>query len=348
VLRGLVEDCYGQLRAEGYLATRVGSATRVAAGACVSLAPAHRPALPVPVAASPLMADFPAGVPQLASFPRDDWVRAVRESCHRAPTATLDYGDPRGSPTLREVLAAYLCRVRAAAADPEWTVICTGFAQGLNLLLRALVRAGVQRVAFEDPGYASTSADAAVSARIGTVPVLVDEHGIDVDALTATGARAVVLTPTHQWPTGVVLSPERRHALISWAADHDATIIEDDYDAEFRYDRDPVGALQGLAPDRVAYIGTVSKSLAPAVRLGWILCPPALCEAVAEEKGLDDRGSPLLDQLAIATLVESGRYDRHLRRTRAQYARRRTVLVDTLAGHAPDVEVTASPQAFTP
>jgi GntR family transcriptional regulator / MocR family aminotransferase len=351
VSRGLVEDCYGQLRAEGYLSAQVGSATRVAAAASGPSAAgppaaATRPATPAPAVASRLVADFRAGVPDLSSFPREDWVRAVRESCRRAPTAALDYGDPRGSPTLREVLAAYLRRGRTAAADPERMVICTGFAQGLTLVLRALIRSGVHRVAFEDPGYGDTGTDAAAATSVETVPVPVDDDGIDVDALAASGARAVVLTPAHQWPTGVVLSPERRHALVAWAARADATIIEDDYDAEFRYDREPVGALQGLAPDRVAALGTVSKSLAPAVRIGWIVCPPALADLIVTEKRLDDRGSPVLDQLAIATLIESGHYDRHLRRMRTAYARRRTALVDSLARHAPDVELTGLAAGF--
>ena len=178
------------------------------------------------------------------------------------------------------------------------------------------------------------------------IPVPVDESGLDVDALAATGARACVLTPAHQWPTGVVLSPQRRLQLVPWAACRDATIIEDDYDAEFRYDREPVGALQGLAADRVAALGTVSKSLAPALRLGWILCPPAMADAVAEEKALHDRGSPVVDQLALATLIESGRYDRHLRRMRAVYSRRRGTLVDALARHAPEVRVTGLAAGF--
>ncbi len=233
------------------------------------------------------------------------------------------------------MLAAYLRRVRAAAASPERIVVCTGFAQGLNLVLRALARSGVPLVGFEDPGYSVTVSTAAARAGISAVPVPVDESGVDVTALAATGARAIVLTPAHQWPTGVVLSAERRLALAEWAAACDGTIIEDDYDAEFRYDRDPVGALQGLAADRVAAIGTVSKSLAPSLRLGWVVCPPGLVDAVIEEKALHDRGSPVLDQLALATLMESGRFDRHLRRMRASYGRRRAALVDALSSQAP-------------
>ena len=363
--RGLVQDCYAQLIAEGYLESRVGSATRVAAGAAAppptapSSAPAaSRPAQAEPGSAPPAWADhaaprgplvsvdFAAGVPDLASFPRADWAWAVREACRAAPNAVLGYGDPRGGQELREVLAAYLRRVRAAVADPARIVVCAGFAQGLNIVLRALAGGGISLVAFEDPGYSVTVAAAAVAAGVDAVPVPVDESGIDVAALAATGARAVVLTPAHQWPTGVVLSPQRRLQLAEWAAGADATIIEDDYDAEFRYDRDPVGAVQGLAPDRVTAIGTVSKSLAPSLRLGWVLCAPWLAAAVGAEKARQDRGSPVIDQLALAILMESGRYDRHLRRMRASYARKRSALTGALAAHAPDVAVTGLAAGF--
>jgi GntR family transcriptional regulator / MocR family aminotransferase len=352
--RGLVQDCYSQLQAEGYLSADVGSATRVAARAEVISSPAPSSPAPSPAVvagggARPgavMSVDFASGVPDLASFPRADWAWAVREACRMAPNAALNYGDPRGSREFRDVLAAYLRRVRAAAASPERIVVCTGFAQGLNLVLRALASSGVSLVAFEDPGYSVTVATAAARAGLNAVPVAVDDAGVDVAALAASGARAVVLTPAHQWPTGVVLSAERRLRLAEWAAACDGTIIEDDYDAEFRYDRDPVGALQGLAADRVAAIGTVSKSLAPALRLGWVVCPPELADAVAQEKARHDRGSPVLDQLALATLMESGRFDRHLRRMRASYARRRAALVAALASHVPGVSLTGLAAGF--
>jgi GntR family transcriptional regulator/MocR family aminotransferase len=342
VSRGLVQDCYAQLQAEGYLSSHGGSATRVAGGA--------HPATPAPSpapAAAQLKIDFRPGVPDLSSFPRTDWLWAMRETLRDVPNADFDYGDARGSSRLRTVLAAYLRRVRSAAAPPEHTVICGGFAQGLDLALRVLAARGVQRVAFEDPGYGDADTSV-VSAHAGmqAVPVPVDERGIDVAALAASGARAVVVTPAHQSPTGVVLAPERRQALVTWANEHDAMIMEDDYDAEFRYDREPVGALQGLAPDRVVALGTVSKSLAPTVRLGWLLCPASLVDAIAAEKEASDRGSPGLDQLAFATLIESGRYDRHLRRMRAIYARRREVLVESLARHAPEVRLTGLAAGF--
>ncbi|MBW8483756.1 MocR-like pyridoxine biosynthesis transcription factor PdxR [Actinomadura parmotrematis] len=341
--RGLVQDSYAQLQAEGYLVTRPGSATRVAAGAAP---PA--PARPAPPArpSPPLVADFRPGVPDLASFPMADWLWALREAGRAIPTADLDYGDPRGSAALRTVLAGYLRRVRAAAADPDHIVVCSGYAQGFALTLRALAASGVRTVAYEDPGSARGTSAAAAAAGMAAVPVPVDGDGVDVAALAATGARAVLVTPAHQWPTGVVLAPHRRLELAAWAAARDAVIIEDDYDAEFRYDREPVGALQGLAADRVVSIGTASKSLAPALRIGWLLAPPRLTAPIVERKRLDDRGSPALDQLALARLIESGRHDRHLRRMRAVYAGRRAALVEALAEHAPHVRLTGLDAGF--
>jgi GntR family transcriptional regulator / MocR family aminotransferase len=340
VSRGLVTECFGQLEAEGYLSARAGSATRVAAS---SPAP---PGPPRPASAAPRPAiDFRPGVPDLNSFPVRDWLWAMSEAARQAPAAAMGYGDPRGSAPLRQVVAAYLRRVRGSAADPEHTVICSGFAQGISLILNALAQAGVREVALEDPGDRGND-PVAERAGLAVAGVPVDERGVDVAALSATGARAVVLTPAHQTPTGVVLAPERRQALAAWAAAADGMIIEDDYDAEFRYDRQPVGSLQGLAPDRVIAVGSVSKSLAPAIRLAWIVCPPRLTEAIAQEKRIADRGSPGLDQLALATLIESGRYDRHLRRMRAVYAARREALLAALARHAPGVRLSGLAAGF--
>jgi GntR family transcriptional regulator/MocR family aminotransferase len=333
VSRGLVLECYTQLQAEGYLTSRGGSATRVASGAEAPPGPPPRPAAPV----RPSI-DFKHGLPDLASFPRRDWAWAMREACRGVPAGELGYGDANGSETLRSVLAAYLRRVRGAVAEPERIVICSGVQQGMNLVIRALAKRGVRRMGFEDPGHPDHRAGL-VLAGIEAVPVPVDDRGVDVEALAASGAGAVVLTPAHQSPTGALLAPERRQALLAWAAEHDATIVEDDYDAEFRYDREPVGTLQGLAPERVATLGSVSKSLAPGLRLGWVVCPPRLVEAIAGEKRIEDRASPVLDQLALAALIESGRYDRHLRRMRGVYAARRKALMDALARHAPGLEL---------
>jgi GntR family transcriptional regulator/MocR family aminotransferase len=252
---------------------------------------------------------------------------------------------------LREGLGGSRGRGRAAAADPDAMIVSTGFAQGLNLVLRALAsQSGVGAVAFEDPGYGPAATDetmraaAAIGLRVVHVPV--DDEGLVVTALAASGAGAVVVTPAHQSPTGVVLTAERRHALADWARRVDGFVIEDDYDSEFRYDKEPVGVLQGLAPDRVFLIGTASKSLAPAVRLGWVLAPAGLADAVAAEKEMSDRGSCTLDQVALATLLTSGRYDRHLRRMRAVYAARRRALVAAFARHAPAVPLSGLAAGF--
>jgi GntR family transcriptional regulator / MocR family aminotransferase len=358
VSRGMVQDCYGQLLAEGYLTSHTGSATRVAdiSGQQAGDQPVPGPAAvaPLPPRHSPeppLIADFEHGVPDLSSFPRTDWAWAVKQACTQAASADLGYGDPRGSSVLREVLAGYLRRVRAAAASPGRMIISTGFAQGLNLVLHALAREGaVTCVAFEDPGYGSAQVDETVRAvlamGIDVAYVPVDEQGLVVSELAASGAQAVVVTPAHQSPTGVVLSPARRHALTDWARRAGGYVIEDDYDSEFRYDKEPVGALQGLAPDRVFLLGTASKALAPAVRLGWVHAPAPLASAVAAEKEMSDRGSCMLDQLALATLLTTGRYDRHLRRMRTVYAARRTALTDAFARHVPRTQLSGLAAGF--
>jgi len=230
-------------------------------------------------------------------------------------------------------------------------IISTGFAQGVNLVLRALARpGGVTRVAVEDPGYGTAREDETVRAMlamgIDVAYVPVDEQGLVVSELTASGAQAVVVTPAHQSPTGVVLSPARRQALTEWARRGGGYVIEDDYDSEFRYDKEPVGALQGLAPEQVFLLGTASKALAPAVRLGWVHAPSALAAAVAAEKEMSDRGSCALDQLALATLLTTGRYDRHLRRMRTVYAARRAALTAAFARHAPGVRLTGLAAGF--
>src|SRR6202167_2389120 len=356
VSRGMVQECYGQLLAEGYLTSRTGSATRVAgisgrqAADQAAAGPSGVSPLPPRHPEPPLIADFERGAPDLSSFPRADWAWAVKQACTHAASAALGYGAPRGSAVLREVLAGYLQRVRAAAVSPGRMIISTGFAQGINLVLRALARQGVTSVAFEDPGYGSAQADETVRAvlamGIGVSYVPVDEQGLVVGELATSGARAVVVTPAHQAPTGVVLSPARRHALTDWARRGGGYVIEDDYDSEFRYDKEPVGALQGLAPDQVFLLGTTSKALAPAVRLGWVHAPAALAAAVAAEKEMSDRGSCTLDQLALATLLTTGRYDRHLRRMRTVYAARRTALADAFARHAPRVQLTGLAAGF--
>ena len=334
VSRRLVVDAYAQLLAEGYLLARRGDGTYVADAAEASAAPAAEPQTRAPAF------DFFPGYPDLSSFPRGPWLRSLREVLRGAPDRDLGYPDPRGAPELRSALAAHLRRVRGVAADPHAIVICAGTAQGFVLLVRAL---GAPRLAVEDPGL---PAHRAILSGHGAVlePLTVDEHGARVQELAALGANrpldAVLLTPAHQSPTGVALAPSRRAEVLAWAGQTGGLIVEDDYDAEYRYDRAPLAAMQGLAPDRVVYMGTVSKTLAPALRLGWMVLPSRLLDRVVAEKALMDHGSPTLDQLALARLIEGGAYDRHLRAARRRYRARRDALVAALARHIPGSRVT--------
>src|SRR4051794_8390310 len=334
VSRGVVVEAYAQLAAEGYLSTRQGAPTRVAA---VPSARAH-PADAKPAAAPAPRYDLRPSVPDLAAFPRRAWLAAERRALSALPHAALDYPDMRGARELRSAIAAYLGRARGLVAAPERIVVTGGPLQSIGLLGRVLVHRGIDRIAVERPGFHIHRALLEGSG-ISTVPVPVDEGGLVVERLERTGCRAVVVTPAHQMPLGAVLAPERRAALLDWAERSDALVIEDDYDGEFRYDREPVGAMQGLAPQRVAYLGSASKVLAPAVRIGWVVAPPGFDEALAEEKGWADAGSPLLGQLALADMVERGELDRHLRRVRSTYRRRRDVLVERLRELFPGVEV---------
>jgi GntR family transcriptional regulator/MocR family aminotransferase len=332
VSRGVVVEAYEQLVAEGYLLARQGSGTRVAATATVAQAP-RGPGEPQ----QHLRYDFRPGVPALETFPRAAWAGSLRTALATAPHAALGYGDPRGLPALRDALAAHLGRVRGVAADASRLLVCSGFAQGLGLVCRALRRGGARRFAIEDPCHPGQPAIVA-HAGLEPVPVPVDERGLRVDLL-GSRADAVLVTPAHQFPTGAVLAPERRASLVGWAERHGAVVVEDDYDAEYRYDREPVGALQGLAPERVVYAGSASKTLAPALRLGWLVLPAGLAGAVTEEKALDDLATSGLEQLAFADFLSRGELDRHLRRNRAVYRSRRDALVSAIEAHLPGVTV---------
>jgi len=331
ISRGVVLEAYAQLTAEGYLTASQGAPTRVA------LMPSGERERP-PVAATSLGAghrhDFDPGIPDLVAFPRQDWLRSLRTAAREAPFGSLGYGDPRGAPELRNALMAYLGRARGAAPEPEHTIVCGGFTQGFAVLCRALRMRGIERIAVEAPGFGPHRL-IAESAGLERVEIPVDEHGISVDELSASGCEVVVVTPAHQFPTGVVLSAERRTALLEWAEDEDGLVIEDDYDSELRYDRDAVGALQGLAPERIAHIGSVSKRLAPGLRLGWVLAPSWLSGALTYEKALADGGTQALEQLALADLIERGDLDRHLRRMRLRYRARREALLAALARELP-------------
>ncbi|MGH2428977.1 MAG: PLP-dependent aminotransferase family protein [Candidatus Limnocylindria bacterium] len=331
VSRGVTSDAYDQLVSEGYLEMRARSAPVVAS---VTGAPPPEPEPQRPVARF----DFIANAPDVSLFPRRAWARAVEHALHRAPDLALDYGDHRGRIELREALSTYLARVRAVRIDPSRIVVTQGFTQALDLLCRVLARRGATRVAVETPSFADQWTTIRESG-LEVVGCPVDTDGLRVDALDALGADAVVVTPAHQFPTGAVLGPSRRSALVDWARRHDALVIEDDYDAEFRYDRMPVGAVQGLDPGRVAHVGTASKTLAPGVRLGWLSVPPALVEEVRARKAAADSGSPSLDQLALARLLTNGDYERHVTRTRHVYRRRRDRLVSSLGARLPRLEI---------
>ncbi len=334
--RGVVLEAYAQLAAEGYLSASQGAPTRVAA------APAtERPPVPAAALGRRYLYDLDPGLPDLASFPRGSWVRSLRAMLRSARFDALGHGDPRGTPELRNALTSYLGRARGAAPEPEHMLISSGFAQGFAILCRALRDRGLERIALEEPGF---SQHRLIAQRAGLEPVAVtvDELGIDVGELRASGCEAVVVTPAHQFPSGVVLAPERRAALLEWAEDLDGLIVEDDYDSELRYDRVPVGALQGLAPERVLQIGSLSKRLAPGVRLGWILSPSWLSGALTYEKAVADGGSPALEQLALAEFIARGELDRHLRRVRLRYRGRRELLVAALDRALPGAPVTGA------
>ena len=335
VSRGVVFEAYAQLSAEGYLEARQGAATRVAARTAAA-SPRTRQAHALDVAGPH---DLLPGRPDLSLFPRATWLAAWRRALREVPDRALGYPDPRGTTELRDALTAYLGRARAVAPDPERTVVTAGVTQGIALLARALRDLGHTTIAVEDPGF-PLHRWTLVRAGLTPVAVAVDGDGVSIDDVAASGARAVLCTPAHQMPTGVVLSPARRAELLAWADEVDGVVIEDDYDAEYRFDREPVGALQGVDPERVVYAGSASKSLANALRLGWLVLPTWLARQVAWERIAADGGGPVLDQLALADLLARGEIDRHLRRTRRVYRRRRDALVGALARELPDASVT--------
>lgn len=332
IARNTVAEAYGQLVAEGWLVARPGSGTSVAERPPVAAAP---PPPPPPVAAPRY--DMRAGSPDSTSFPRSVWLSATRRALSVAPPEALGYSDARGRPELRHALAGYLARARGVYTSPDQIVICAGFTQGLGLVCRALRDRGAGTLAMEAhgvQGHRRLAADSGL--RIRSLPV--DDDGADVDALA--DADAVLLTPAHQFPLGVALAPHRRSSAVRWASETSGVVIEDDYDGEFRYDRDPVGAMQALAPDHVIYAGTASKSLAPALRLGWLALPPSFVAPVVEAQALTMRNLSSIDQLTLAELITSGAYDRHVRRCRLVYRRRRDQLLAALRRHALESRVT--------
>ncbi|MFD6888914.1 PLP-dependent aminotransferase family protein [Streptomyces sp. NPDC059957] len=335
IARNTVAEAYAELVAEGWLTARQGSGTRVAERARVGTG-VRRLAAAVPVR-RPVRAQtsysLKPGSPDLGGFPRAAWLAAARRALTGAPNEAFGYADPRGRVELREALAGYLARARGVYADPERIVLCAGFGQGLPLLARMLRARRVREIAVEGYGL-DAHRELLTGAGLRTRPLTVDGDGARTTELAGSGAGAVLLTPAHQFPTGAALTPVRRVAAVDWARSTGGLILEDDYDGEFRYDRQQVGALQGLDPDRVVYLGTASKSLAPGLRMGWMVVPGPLMEEVLAVRGRSDWSSSALDQLTLAEFIRSGAYDRHVREMRLRYRRRRDELVAAVGDRA--------------
>ncbi|MEV0156281.1 PLP-dependent aminotransferase family protein [Micromonospora sp. NPDC050686] len=332
VSRGVVVEAYQQLAAEGYLTSRAGGYTQVAVEPVPT--PVDRRAGDRPAA----RIDFGYGRTDVSSFPRAAWLRSVRTVLTTTPNERFAYLGGRGVPELHAALTDYLNRVRGTSARPENVVICNGYGQGVALLIQVLAARGARRLAVEDPSPDDDARPVAAAAGLEVIGIPVGPDGILVEKLEQTDADAVVLTPSHQWPTGGVLSAAARARVIDWARRRRAVVIEDDYDAEYRYDRSPIGAMQGLSPDTVVYCGTASKTLAPGLRLGWLLAPSHLVNDIAAAKVLADRGSPVIDQLTFADFLTRGEFDRHLRRMRPVYRRRRDALLAALRTQLPELK----------
>jgi len=337
IARNTVAEVYGQLVAEGWLTARHGAGTWVAQRAGQRPADLRPTAIP---AARPLRYDLRPGVPDVAAFPRSAWLAAARRAISAAPALDLGYADPRGLEVLRTALAEYLARARGVMTAPDNIIVCAGFAQGLELLCEVLRNRGTRTLAVEAYGNSGHRQIAARSGlKLTALPV--DAHGAVMPGMAASRpAGAVLLTPAHQFPLGVALAPDRRRQLADWASKTGGLVIEDDYDGEFRYDRQAIGALQPLAPERVVYAGTASKSLAPGIRIGWLAVPPGLAPDIVAVKRAAARLSSSLDQLTLAELIRSGGYDRQVRRARLAYRRRRDQLMKALAQQVPEASVT--------
>ncbi|HEX4791111.1 MAG TPA: PLP-dependent aminotransferase family protein, partial [Actinospica sp.] len=375
VSRGVVTEAYQRLIEDGQLAGRGRAGTFVvaapvtvpsapprardedqdaspAAGGAVPAAPRDTPvaapltdfgAAPGPEVFDALRAsragiDLTPGVPDLAAFPRSGWLRAERRVLDGLSPAEFGYGDPRGAQPFRRAVAHWLARNRGLRVEPDEVIVVTGVAQALGLVADILRDAGLDAIALEDPGSLGVRQHLRHQG-LETPPIAVDDAGLRVDELRDSGARAVALTPAHQFPTGVVLHGERRRELVNWANEAGGLILEDDYDAEHRYDRPPVPALHGMLPERVCYAGSVSKILAPALRVGWLLVPPRHREAAVVAKRYADLGNAVLPQLVLAELMESGELERHLRMLRRRHCRRRDAMIAALREHLPAARV---------
>ncbi len=330
--RSTVSGAYAHLVAAGYLVTRHGAGTWVASGAASQLIDEPDEAhLPQP------RFDLRPGLPDLSSFPRTLWLRALGRALAHASDSVFATGDPRGRQELRRSLTEYLARSRGVVTSPRRVLVCNGFCQGFRLLCEVLRAGGAHRIALEDP-CVFLYPPIARAAGLEVVHVPVDNDGLLVERLAESSADAVLVTPAHQFPLGATMSPRRRATLLAWAEANAALVIEDDYDGEFRYDREPVAALQGLDPERVVYAGTASKTLAPGMRLAWLALPPSLIDAAARHRGMADRYAPALDQLALAELIDGGDFDRHVRRMRLRYRRRRDRLLAAIQENAPQLK----------
>lgn len=332
--RATVVAAYEQLVAEGYLIATYGSGTSV--GSVHQAPPSSLPRRSV--AQGGLRLDFIPGEPDRSSFPRRAWLSAVNEALKLSPDELFGYGDTRGRHELRISLTDYLSRTRAVVVEPERVSIFGGFTNSLSFLAETFRRLGIDRIGIEDPGmpfHARLLTDAGLT----VVPIAVDEDGISVVHLAAEKLRAVLVTPAHEYPLGMAMSSNRRVALLAWARSNAAWIVEDDYDGEFRYDRQPLGALQGLGSDRVIYAGTVSKSLAAGLRIGWLVLPAELVETVAYVKGRRG-GVSNLDQATLSRLIDDGGLDRHVARMRRVYRQRQEYLLDALRDSVPWFDVT--------
>ncbi|WP_094770425.1 MocR-like pyridoxine biosynthesis transcription factor PdxR [Microbacterium gorillae] len=328
--RGTIAASYQLLIDEGLLATNQGGGTTVAAAPVASEVRTPSP----DVEGEPDLLDISSGLPDLSAFPRAAWLRAERLVLATATSRELGYVDPQGEPRLRAALAGWLARSRGVTVSPDSVIVTAGVAGALSLLSQVLRDRGVTGCAIEDPGADGTRR--VLEYWMDTIsPIPVDGEGLNVDRLAASGERAVLVTPAHQFPTGVVLSPQRRRALHAWAEDVDGLIIEDDYDSEYRYDRAPVRALQAAAPDRIVHVSSLSKVLAPALRLGWMIAPSHLRQDLVRKRWATDLGSPALPQLVLAELIESGALERQLRSLRLRHRERRDAAVRALAEHLP-------------
>ncbi|MDX6333648.1 MAG: GntR family transcriptional regulator / MocR family aminotransferase [Streptosporangiaceae bacterium] len=361
VSRGVVTEAYRRLAEDGQLAGRGRAGTQVVAAPLVApppappLLPAPAPGAGVPAAdhavfgaapgveifdalrAARCRIDLSPGLPDLAAFPRTAWLRAERAVLDGLPPPGFGYGDPRGAPAFRLAVANWLARNRGIRVSPDEVIVVAGVAQALALLARTLRADGLRSVAVEDPGSLGARQQLQ-SWQMDTLPIPVDDRGLQVDQLRTSGAQAVMLTPAHQFPMGVILDGARRRQLRQWARDG-GLIIEDDYDAEHRYDRPPVPALRAALPGQVCYAGSISKLLAPALRVGWVLAPARYHDALVTAKRDADLGNAILPQLVLAELMNSGELERHLRFLRRRHVRRRDAMIGAVGIHLPGARV---------